>query len=220
MLNTRFPRIHGDVGNPASWPMPVTFRRVDLATVGEVVVTDSIAQPVTDAMVDAACWLQHRGAGLITTSCGFLAAVHDELQTAINVPLVSSALMLLPLLRAAHGPSLPIGVLTFDADVLNRHHFGNWWAPPVLVEGIPKDGALYRTIAQDLPDLDETAAAAEAATAATRLRARAPELAAIVLECTNLPPYREQIRDAAGVPVHDLVDLVGWLLQARKTQYK
>jgi len=31
---------------------------------------------------------------------------------------------------------------------------------------------------------------------------------AIVLECTNLPPYADAVRDATGLPVHDITTLV------------
>ncbi|MGH6948125.1 MAG: hypothetical protein ACREDZ_12420 [Kiloniellales bacterium] len=32
-LDTRFPRLPGDLGNPASWPFPVAIHRVPNATV-------------------------------------------------------------------------------------------------------------------------------------------------------------------------------------------
>ena len=44
--------------------------------------------------------------------------------------------------------------------------------------------------------------------AAERLVARHREVAAIVLECTNLPPYADAVRAATGLPVHDITTLV------------
>jgi Asp/Glu/hydantoin racemase len=35
-----------------------------------------------------------------------------------------------------------------------------------------------------------------------------PDLGAIVLECTNMPPYAGDIRRATGLPVFDIVSLV------------
>jgi Asp/Glu/hydantoin racemase len=35
-----------------------------------------------------------------------------------------------------------------------------------------------------------------------------PDLGAIVLECTNMPPYADDIRRATGLPVFDIVSLV------------
>ena len=41
-----------------------------------------------------------------------------------------------------------------------------------------------------------------------------PDCRAIVLECTNLPPYRDAIREAAGLPVYDIRQLIRWHLDA------
>ena len=47
--------------------------------------------------------------------------------------------------------------------------------------------------------------------AGERLRARHPEVGAIVLECTNMPPYAAALRRAAGLPVQGLPELLAWL---------
>lgn len=38
-----------------------------------------------------------------------------------------------------------------------------------------------------------------------------PAIKAIVLECTNLPPYAEAIRATTGLPVWDVTTLLRWL---------
>jgi hypothetical protein len=42
---------------------------------------------------------------------------------------------------------------------------------------------------------------------------RNPGLEAIVLECTNLPPYRQALQAALGVEVYDVRDLLRVLWQ-------
>ena len=44
--------------------------------------------------------------------------------------------------------------------------------------------------------------------AAARLAARVPGLTDIVLECTNMPPYRDAVARATGLPVHDIETLL------------
>ena len=46
------------------------------------------------------------------------------------------------------------------------------------------------------------------ATDEPRLVAEHPEIGAIVLECTNMPPYRADIQAATGLPVFDITTLV------------
>ena len=60
----------------------------------------------------------------------------------------------------------------------------------------------------DLPELDAADAEREVVAAALRLVRRVPALRHIVLECTNLPPYAQAVREATGLPVHHLMTLV------------
>ena len=56
--------------------------------------------------------------------------------------------------------------------------------------------------------LDQAAACTEVVEAALRLVRRHPQLDAIVLECTNMPPYADAVAQATGLPVHHLMTLV------------
>lgn len=215
MLNTRFPRVRGDIGNPESFGFPVLYRRVEPATVSTVVVGEALDPGVAEAILAAALALEAEGADLIATSCGFLGGLQGRLQAALTVPVIASALVLLPLLSALYGPGRPIGVLTFDARRLAPRHFGSGRDPEVAIEGLESGGELFRVISGDLPELDPGRAEADALAAAGRLVARHPEVPAILLECTNLSPYRAAIARATGRPVHDLNQAIAWLAAGR-----
>jgi len=205
MLATRFPRLPGDIGNPASFPFPVLYRLVPSARVGAVV-RDAGPQPsVADAIVAAARELESEGADLIATSCGFLGGLQDRLQTACSAPVLASALVILPWLRLLYGRTAPIGVLTFDARALSPLHFGAGADGPLVVEGLEQGAELFPVISEDRPTLDRERAAADAVGAARQLAAHEPGLAAILLECTNLSPYRDRIAAATGLPVYDIM---------------
>lgn len=210
MLDTRFPRLPGDIGNPASFAFETRYRRVPAARVSSVVTPDAMAPDVTSAILAAARDLEREGARAIATSCGFLGALDDALRAAAGVPVLSSALLLLPFLRTLYGDR-PIGVLTFDGRSLGPRHFGAAGDHGTLVEGLEDGRELFPVISQDRPVLDAGRGCADACTAAERLVKRQPGLAAILLECTNLSPYRAAIAAAAGKPVHDLVQALHWL---------
>ncbi|SLN58986.1 aspartate/glutamate racemase family protein [Oceanibacterium hippocampi] len=209
MLDTAFPRPAGDIGNPASFDGPVRLARVPGAAVGRVVVDEAIDEGLASDLLAAALRLEAEEAcAVIATSCGFLAPLQTRFQAALRVPFLSSALLWLPMLGAQYGGDAPLGILTFDADRLGRRHVPGGNLDGLAIEGLPKTGELYRVIAEDRPALDEEKAAADVALATGRLLGRAPGCRAIILECTNLAPYRAAIRNHFDGPVLGLCELV------------
>lgn len=195
MLDTRFPRVPGDVGHAASFTMPVRYAVVQGASPQRVVRArdPALLQP----FIDAARTLVAGGARAITTSCGFLVQFQAALQAALPLPVWTSSLLLLPALDAP-------GVLTVDADALRAA--GVTGETPV--EGLAPGCPLQRTLLDDLPTLDLAAAEADVVAAARRLLLRYPGVRSLVLECTNMPPYADAVRAATGLPVHHLLTLV------------
>ncbi len=208
MLDTRFPRLRGDIGNPASFACPVSYHRVPSATVARIATAGAHPLPaaLADAFVGGTYALVARGATHISTSCGFLLPLQDRLAREAGRPVVASALTLLPVLRAQYGPDAVIGVVTFDADALEHMALDD--LQPLAVAGLDRTGTLYRAIREDLDRLDEAEARREAVAAALALARQTPRPAALVLECTNLSPYRGAIAHATGLPVHDIATAI------------
>src|ERR1043165_1563272 len=77
MLEARFPRIPGDMGNAGTWPFPVLYRVVRGAS-PELVVRRR-AEGLLERFLDAAQELVALGADGITTNCGFLSLFQAEL---------------------------------------------------------------------------------------------------------------------------------------------
>lgn len=198
MLDTAFPRLPGDVGHVASWAMPV--RAVVVAGASPTRVVRQGDPALLAPFVQAAQALVAQGARAVTTSCGFLARWQAELQAALPVPVWTSALLKLPELQRP-------GVLTVDAAALDADVLRAVGADAgTPIEGL--SGALQRTLLDNRRMLDGDAAETEVAAAAARLVARHPQVDAIVLECTNLPPFAAAVQAASGRPVHHLMSLV------------
>jgi len=207
MLDTRFPRYPGDIGNLTAIPYPALYRRVPRATVRRVACAEPLPPELLEIFVTNARALLADGAELVVTSCGFLHAEQAALARALTVPVVTSALVLLPLVYALHGARGPIGVLTFDANALGAAHLGVGRGLPLVVQGMERSAHFHRVIADDLESADREAMERDALAAARELARAGP--AAVVLECTNLSPYRAAIRDAlGGVAVFDLHDAI------------
>jgi Asp/Glu/hydantoin racemase len=65
-----------------------------------------------------------------------------------------------------------------------------------------------RVLLGDELELDVDAARDEHVRVARRLVSDYPDVGALVLECTNMPPYTADIQRETGLPVFDIVSLV------------
>src|ERR1700694_3677539 len=120
MLETRFPRIPGDMGNGTTWPFPVLYKVVPGATPDRVVRHKS--EGLTNAFLDAAAELVELGADGITTTCGFLSLYQRDLASHVGVPVAASSLMQVPLVERLLPPGKRVGVLTVSAESLTQEH--------------------------------------------------------------------------------------------------
>ncbi|MEM1948723.1 MAG: aspartate/glutamate racemase family protein [Candidatus Caldarchaeum sp.] len=208
LLNTRFPRIVGDPGNAATYDCPVIFKVVEKATVSEIV-KKSIDEDVVRSLVRAAKELEAYGVSAITTSCGFLALLQKDLATSVKVPVYTSTLLLIPLAFMATGK--PVGILTANSQALTRRHFEAANVSdtiPLYVKGLEGKPEFRRVILQDSPDMNLENMRRDIRAAAEELISDHPEIGSVVCECTNLAPFREEVKSITGLPVYDYLALV------------
>jgi Asp/Glu/hydantoin racemase len=219
MLQSKFPRIPGDVGNASTWPFPVLYRVVEGASPQRVVrrLHDGA---LLEPFVDAARELERAGTSLVTTNCGFLVLFQRRIQEQLGVPFVSSSLLAVPWLQALLPAGKRVGVLTIERSSLTARHLASAGVrEDIPVAGMEEVGGYFlEAILGDGDELDVRRAFDEHRAAARLLVSRNPEVGAIVLECTNMPPYAAAIREETGLPVHDLTTLVGWLVGAHRRE--
>lgn len=238
MLNTHFPRLLGDVGNPETFSAPffsgalssevvssssissntssceTLYRRVDVATVDQVISDTGVPEQVSTAIFTAAKELDQAGVDLIVTSCGFLGELQGDLEQQISTPVLSSSLALIPLIRGIFGEKAPLGVITFNSQKLKPLHFNGHYDERMAIQGVEQGQELHRVISQDLTEMDEGLAREDVIQATKALMEGASPPKAIILECTNLSPYIDTVREQSQVPVFDLIQGIRWLVQA------
>jgi Asp/Glu/hydantoin racemase len=204
MLDTRFPRIEGDIGNPASFGFPVIFRTMQGIGSADAVAAHPDRARMLAALKSNAEALAAEGAVGLSTSCGFLALYQKELEQLSPVPVATSALLLIKTLTGKK-----VGVITASAENLTPAHFAAVGAPvDTPVAGLSSNGSFAATFLRNGTTLDRAAVEAEALDAGRALLREHPNVDAIVLECTNLPPYKNALEAALGVPVFDVLDLL------------
>ncbi len=209
MLEARFPRIPGDMGNAATWDFPVQYRIVRGASPDRVVRKG--AEGLLPDFLDAARDLVRDGVDGITTNCGFLSLFQAELAEATGVPVAASSLMQVGMVNRLLPPGRCAGILTISASTLTQAHLAAAGVPEGTPIGTTEGGREFtRAILGDEPALDVDAARVDNVSAALALREAHPDLGAIVLECTNMTPYAADIRAATALPVFSVVSFLAW----------
>jgi len=211
MLEARFPRIAGDMGNATTWPFPVLYRVVKGASPSRVVLNQ--AAGLLPDFLDAAAELVAHGAEAITTNCGFLSLFQQELAAHVRVPVATSALIQVPWVQATLPPGKRVGIITVSAQSLTSRHLAAAGVPPdTPFVGTETGCEFFRVlILGEKQDMDVALAARDILDSGRTLVARHPDIGAIVLECTNMPPYAHALREALGLPVFDIYSLITWL---------
>ena len=209
MLETRFPRIPGDMGNAATWPFPVLYKVVPGASPRRVV--HDKAAGLLDSFLDAAEELVRLGADGITTTCGFLSLFQRVIATHVGVPVATSSLMQIPLIERVLPPGKRVGVLTVSAGNLAGEHLLAAGADPATpVVGTDNGGEFTRVIINDEERLDAAAAEGDILGAGHALVTSYPDVGAVLLECTNMVPYARALSERLRLPVFSIYTFVTW----------
>lgn len=209
MLDAKFPRIPGDMGNAKTWPFPVHYKVVRDASPERVVRNN--AEGLLGSFVDAARELVADGVDGITTNCGFLSLFQEELADAVPVPVVTSSLMQVAMVNRMLPAKKRAGILTISASTLTQAHLDKAHVPAGTPIGSTEGGAEFTAaILGNRLELNTELARADNVAAGVALRDAHPEMGAIVLECTNMGPYAADISRATGLPVFSIISFVTW----------
>ena len=210
MLDTKFPRPEGDIGHPSAFGVPTRRCVISGAWPEKIVQSGAGLRKgrVVAPMLQLVRRLAQEGAKAITTSCGFLILLQKEMQAQVKIPVITSSLLQLPALLALHAR---VGVLTISSTKLGIEHLRAAGVPrermtDVVVQGVAAKSEFATAILGNRLEMDIEKAGAEVVASAVALKQREPLLTCVVLECTNMPPYRVAIEAATGMKTWALVD--------------
>ncbi len=215
MLDTKFPRVKGDIGNAKTWPFPVKYLLV------ENVIPDKIMgkEPFKETLlqfIDAAISIESFGVRAITTSCGFLAIFQNHISKHLSVPFVSSALVTIPFVSSIVG-SRRVGILTERAENLTEKHFqGVGWSQSdfdVKIFGMNKDAIFPQVFIGNQEEANLLELENDIKQLAEKVK-QDSSVKALVLECTNFVPWSHVISGITGLPVFHIVNTVEMVVNA------
>ena len=208
MLDSQFPRIYGDVGNPNTWGFDVAIEVVPKATPQAVVCR---GEDLLDQFIMAGQRLVIQGVSGITTTCGFLSIYQDKLSKVLGVPVLTSSLMQVASVNATLPEGKRAAIITISASALTADYLRAAKVPLDTPIGTTEGGLEFsRCILNDESVLDVDLARKDNVNAALALVKSDPTIGALVLECTNMVPYAANIAAATGMPVYSMYNLISW----------
>jgi Asp/Glu/hydantoin racemase len=216
MMETLVPYPPGSPNNAKTFDFPVAYEIVSGATMDALIYTPQF-DLLRDRFLDAARSLVDRGVRAIVGGCGFMVLFQKELAEAVAVPVYSSSLVQLPLIAQSIPAAAAVGIITADASSLTARHMEIARAGleiDYVVAGLEDRRAFKAAVHDQVGVLDFEAVEADVVAAAEELVRQNPSVAAILFECTDLPPYADAVAAATGLPVYDVTSLVEWAHRA------
>ena len=206
--------------NASTFDFPVLLRVMKGVSDWEVLTEggqEQFSPKVRDLVVREAKELEQHGVRAISGGCGFLVNFQRDVAAAVNVPVFLSSLCLIPLIRQGLKPGQKIGILTAASDILGPRNFGAIGIDDVSdlpILGLQDIGEFAKIRATtSVGHYNPAKLEREIAEGTKQFVKDNPEIGAILLECSALPPYAWAIQNAVNLPVFDLYTLIDWIYQ-------
>jgi hypothetical protein len=216
VLNTKFPRIPGDIGNASTFDFPVRIRVVSGATAQRIVKEND--ESVLPEFIEAAKELEAAGVRAITTSCGFLISFQEALSRAVSVPVFTSSLLQVPMVARMLPKDKKVGILAMDSRRLSKSHLRSAGITdePLVIMGAEEAPEFYNIYENPSATMEIDPERIEKAVVAMvkYLVQKKTEVGAIVCEGINFAPYAAAVQEATGLPWFDIVDLTRLVYRA------
>ena len=213
-LETYYGKLPGHIRNASTFRFPVIYRVIKGATAKRVV--DEADPELLNPFIDAARELEREGVMAITGSCGFLALFQEELADSVAIPVFASSLIQIPMVRRMLRRDQTVGILTAKKSKLTHAHLKAVGADmvPVCVAGMDDQKEFCDVVIDgSRQELDVDRLAGEVLAVVDALAGDHPEMGALVIECTDLPPFAHLIQKKLRIPVFDIITLMNMVYE-------
>ena len=150
----------------------------------------------------------------MTSDCGFMALFQEEMAEALGVPVFLSSLLQIPFIQQILRRDEKVGVISAEGSQITPRHLEAvrvCFPERVMVTGMENSASFRRAILDEGGVLDLEAVEADVVEQALGLLETDPKIKAILLECSNLPPYAAAVQEATGLPVFDFNTMINFV---------
>ncbi len=214
----------GDVDNANTFGFHTRFARVRGLTF-ERAQRGDYDDTLRAAFLEAIAELKQAGPIVgISGNCGFMMWYQARVRELTSTPVFMSALMQAPLVEAAIGRDAKVLLLTANSKtllaartVLLREAGVKVDDPSkFVVQGVERIAGFEPLADPSLGTIDTEVACASLVDCVRSRIFADPSIACLLLECTELPPYEDALREATSLPVFSVVSLFSYFYGARQ----
>ncbi|CAB1060756.1 FIG00845296: hypothetical protein [Olavius sp. associated proteobacterium Delta 1] len=214
LLETSVPFIPGDVANATTYGFPVRYQKVKGFSVRRALGKDpSVYEDLRQAAGD----LVQQGVRAVTGDCGFMGIHQKKLARELGVPVFLSSLLQISFISLLIGENAKVGIITADSKSLGADLLaavGVSDPTSVVIGGLEDSPQFYQFAIEETGSLDAGAVEKEVVTVARNMIAENPQIRALLLECSLLPPYGAAVQDAVKLPVFDYITMINFVFEA------
>lgn len=212
-LEANIPMLPGDMGNPTSFNFPVIYEVIE--EIDPFWVLAAEPHPVVMEKLIAACKrLTMQGVTTIIGNCGFFANYQPEVSKSLDpgVQFFNGSLMQAPMLLTSVGANKKILVLTASAELLipspalKNSGVSDSDMSRVIIVG-NENGTEMKRITSESGSFNPKKLEQELVELAADAVKKHPDIGAILLECTEFPPYAHAIQAATRRNVWDFITM-------------
>jgi len=209
----RYPILPGDVANASTYDYPVRLKVIEGLFDTPTPWDKNRAVPADiQKIIDAVKSLEDDGVRAVVTACGFFSVVQEMLADAVNIPVFTSPLMMVPQIVRMIRSDRSVCIITASERLLVSDYLtavGIAVDMPVHIVGMEASTEFYAThMGGTRTTLDVDLQRRELVEIARNAVIQFPDIGALLLECSQLPTFAADIQDVVNLPVFDYIGFI------------
>jgi len=203
----------GNVANAQSFNFPVLYEVLEGVKADQVMGGDA---NIGERVIAGGQKLIKRGARVVLGACGSFANYQKQTAAELCVPTFLTVMMQVPWILPSLKPDQKIGVIAAVASALTPKVFDQSGITDpdrlVIDEAIKLES--FMKMANCDASFDPKQLASDMTQLAKKMVDNCPEIAVILLQCSDMPPFAAAIQDGVQLPVFDMTSIVEWAARA------
>lgn len=207
-----YPMMPGNIVNGYTFDFPVRLKAVTGLDIPNLF---NAGDEVFFQIMKACEELKKEGVRAISSACGFFGNYQGRVAAAMDIPVAISSLVQLPWVASLLKPGQSIGVLTADKasltdKLLNACNVSDEFKKRLIIKDLRHEQE-FSSILEGRGEFDNGIVEQEVVGKALEIIEENPDTGAILLECSDMPPYAYAVQAATQLPVFDFTTLIRWL---------